>query len=47
MIPQLAVFKIPFTKGTDELNENDIDGLVGTYWYDPVDFMKKVKEHLS
>lgn len=46
LIPQLAIFQIDFVEGTDFLDENDIDGLKGTYWYDPVEFMKKMKQIL-
>jgi len=43
-IPSIAVFGINFTTGSEKLNEKDINAMVGTYWYDPVDFMKKVKQ---
>ena len=46
-IPSLAVFKIDFTQGDETLNLEDVNALVGTYWYDPVEFMKQIKSHLS
>lgn len=43
MIPQLAIFGIDFVEGDDRFDETNVDALVGTYWYDPVDFMKQLK----
>jgi hypothetical protein len=43
MIPQLAIFGIDFVEGDLSLDETDIDALKGTYWYDPVEFMAKLK----
>ncbi len=41
-IPQLALFGIDFVEGNETFSETDINALVGTYWYDPVEFMKKI-----
>jgi len=43
MIPQLAIFGIDFVEGDLTLDETDVNSLKGTYWYDPVDFMIKLK----
>lgn len=45
-IPQLKIFGIDFTKGNEDFNPNDIDAMVGTYWYDPLDFFKNLKKNL-
>ena len=47
MIPQLAIFGIDFVEGDETYEETNIDALVGTYWYDPVDFMKKMLAKLT
>tara|TARA_B100000575_G_C23111796_1_gene642306 strand:- start:1071 stop:1691 length:621 start_codon:yes stop_codon:yes gene_type:complete len=41
-IPSLAVFGIDFTEGDQTLNIHDINAMKGTYWYDPVEFMKNI-----
>ena len=45
-IPSLAVFGIDFVDGDENFDDKDINAMVGTYWYDPVDFMKKIYEKL-
>ena len=40
MIPQLSIFGIDFIQGDETYVETNTDTLVGTYWYDPVEFMK-------
>ena len=42
-IPCLAVFGIDFIVGDETFDENDINAMVGTYWYDPVEFMNHIK----
>ena len=42
MIPQLKPFGIDFVVGDETYDPNDINAMVGTYWYDPVYFMEKV-----
>ena len=46
-IPALAVFGIDFIEGNATLDLKDPNAMVGTYWYDPVAFMKAVKAKLS
>jgi 5-methylcytosine-specific restriction endonuclease McrA len=38
-IPSLKVFKIDFIQGNEKFNIEDINAMVGTFWYDPVKFM--------
>ena len=45
-IPSLAIFGIDFVEGDESIDENDVNAMVGTYWYDPVEFMKKIKEKI-
>ena len=45
-IPSLAIFKIDFISGDDNFNEDDINAMKGTYWYDPVAFMKYIKNNV-
>lgn len=40
-IPQLKCFGVDFIKGTEKLTKSK-NALVGTYWYDPVLFMKTI-----
>jgi len=42
-IPSVAVFGVDYTQGDETFDPSDVDAMVGTYWYDPVDFMKKIK----
>lgn len=42
-IPQVACFGIDFISGDDTFDPDDPDAMVGTYWYDPVEFMKQLK----
>jgi hypothetical protein len=46
-IPAMKVFGIDFTVGDETLDINDINAMVGTYWYDPIDFNKKIIEILT
>jgi len=39
-IPSLAFLGIDFIKGDETFDEKDINAMVGTYWYDPIEFMK-------
>jgi 5-methylcytosine-specific restriction endonuclease McrA len=41
-IPSLAIFGVDFVEGDETFDETNINAMVGTYWYDPVDFMKKL-----
>lgn len=46
-IPMLKTFNVPFTQGDETLNEKDINAMDGTFWYDPIDFMEKVKQQFG
>ena len=46
-IPTYAVFGIDFVEGDETFDEKDINAMVGTYWYDPVEFAKKIREKLK
>jgi hypothetical protein len=46
-IPTLAVFGIDFIEGGETYNPEDINAMKGTYWYDPVEFMRKVKDSIT
>ena len=39
-IPSVAIFNISFILGDDKFDINNENALVGTYWHDPVKFMK-------
>jgi 5-methylcytosine-specific restriction endonuclease McrA len=42
-IPMLKPFNIDFTIGDEKFDKNDFNAMKGTYWYDPIDFMKRIK----
>ena len=42
-IPSLAVFGVDFISGDETFNPDDKNAMVGTYWYDPVAFMKELR----
>jgi len=42
-IPSLAIFGVDFVEGDETLDETDVNAMAGTYWYDPVEFMKQIK----
>tara|TARA_Y100000389_G_C17406712_1_gene488492 strand:- start:612 stop:1295 length:684 start_codon:yes stop_codon:yes gene_type:complete len=46
-IPSLAIFGVDFIEGNETFDETNINAMVGTYWYDPVEFMKKIKEKME
>jgi len=46
-IPSLAIFGIDFIEGDETINFEDINALKGTYWYDPVEFMKQIELKLT
>lgn len=46
-IPSLEIWGIDFTTGNETFDPKDINTMVGTYWYDPIDFMKKIKEKIN
>ncbi len=41
-IPHLIPYGIDFISGTEDYDKNDINAMVGTYWYDPVQFHKNI-----
>ena len=41
-IPSLKPFGIDFIEGDETFDLNDINAMVGTYWYDPVAFNKSI-----
>ena len=45
-IPSLAIFGVDFTEGDETFNPQDIYAMKGTYWYDPVEFMKQLKNRM-
>jgi len=45
-IPSLSIFGVDFVEGDETFDETDINTMIGTFWYDPVEFMKKVKEKI-
>ena len=44
-IPMLSIFGVDFTQGNETYDKDDINAMVGTYWYDPVAFMTYLKSH--
>lgn len=40
LIPSVAVFGVDFTSGDETFNETDPNWGVGSYWYDPVAFVR-------
>ena len=41
-IPSLKIFGVAYTIGDETYDEENPDTLIGTYWYDPIDFIKKI-----
>ena len=46
-IPQFDPWGIDFVKGDKSINFKDPDAMVGTYWYDPVEFNRQVYNIIS
>ena len=46
-IPSLGIFGIDFIYGDETFDAKDIHAMEGTYWYDPVEFMKQLKKKLQ
>ena len=42
-IPMLTGYGIDFISGDESYDKNDVNAMVGTFWYDPVEFMNKIK----
>jgi hypothetical protein len=45
--PDIMVFGIAFTVGDETYDPEDINAMVGTYWYDPIAFMKEIKRRIE
>lgn len=45
-ISHLSVFGIDFVEGDETFDPSNIDAMVGTFWYDPLHFMREVKNIL-
>jgi 5-methylcytosine-specific restriction endonuclease McrA len=45
-IPALTALGIDFVEGNEEFNPDDVDAMKGTYWYDPIAFIKGGIERL-
>ena len=43
-LPQLAFLGVDFIEGDETFDPNDPNAMVGTYWYDPVLFLKRANE---
>lgn len=43
-IPSLKMFGIDYISGNESFDENDINAMVGTYWYDPIVFNQYIKD---
>jgi hypothetical protein len=41
-IPSLSVFGVDFIQGDETFDINDPNAMVGTYWYDPIAFIKEI-----
>jgi hypothetical protein len=41
-IPMLEALDVDFTEGGETFDKTDEDGMKGTFWYDPIDFVRKV-----
>jgi len=47
-IPSLAIWGVGFVDGDETFDADDVmNAMVGTYWHDPVEFMKKLKTIVS
>lgn len=46
-IPSIAVFGKDYIEGNETFDKDDINAMVGTYWYDPVKFMTYIKTSLG
>lgn len=47
LIPKYAHFGVDYVEGDASFDPTDPDAMVGTYWYDPVEFQKKLHQHTS
>jgi 5-methylcytosine-specific restriction endonuclease McrA len=44
-IPSISVFNIAFTQGNETYDKNDPNWGIGTFWYDPIDFYRKLSKN--
>lgn len=42
-IPMLCIFEIDFIEGDETFNVKDPNAMKGTFWYDPIEFIKFIK----
>ena len=40
-IKSLKILNVKYVEGDETYDENDLNTMIGTYWYDPVEFMEK------
>lgn len=45
-ILHLSVFGVDFVEGDETFDPSNSDAMVGTFWYDPLEFMKKLKQNI-
>ena len=43
-MPQLSYLGVDFIQGDETFDRNDPNAMVGTYWYDPIEFMRKATD---
>ena len=43
-IPSIAIFGVDYIQGTETYNPEDINAMIGTYWYDPIEFIRRCME---
>jgi len=46
-IPSIAIFGIDYIEGSEKIDYSDPDTMKGTYWYDPMAFLKECKRRVS
>jgi len=46
-IPSFVIFGIDFVEGDETFDDKNINAMVGTYWYDPIEFIKKIKSRFN
>jgi 5-methylcytosine-specific restriction endonuclease McrA len=46
-IPILSIFGIDFIQGDENFDKSDVNAMVGTFWYDPVEFMKHINNTIK
>jgi adenine-specific DNA-methyltransferase len=47
LIPAIGVFETDFVCGGEKFDPDSVDAMVGTYWYDPIQFMKEIRIKMS